>query len=393
MSSGLEFSLFLAGSICLLLWGSYTLRSAAEEAFSSRIRAFICSASQSRGRSFLCGMMSALILQSTTATILLTTSFISTGLLSLGVAIVVILGADLGSALAARVLFLDLSLLAPAALVAGLGLHRFSRTWKKMQLGRIFIGLGLMLLAIQLIRQVVAPVAAQPVPEYVIDFFQSVPWMILLACALATWLAHSSVAVILVIASVAGSELLSPELAIAAVLGANLGAGIIPLTLVNSRNSEAYSAVVANFLLRAFMAVLIMLLSPELSGYMSYLGDDPGIRVIHTHILVNVLLALLFVPMNARIAETSRKILEAWKPEKLVPGPHTPGSSLDPEMVKKPAQAITCARREAFRLADIGMYCLVTATRSASVIFSGVGGISTALPNSIRNLCSAVRTQ
>ncbi len=167
-------------------------------------------------------MISALILQSTTATILLTTSFISTGLLSLGVAIVVILGADLGSALAARVLFLDLSLLAPAALVAGLGLHRFSRTWKKMQLGRIFIGLGLMLLAIQLIRQVVAPVAAQPVPEYIIDFFQSVPWMILLACALATWLAHSSVAVILVIASVAGSELLSPELAIAAVLGANL---------------------------------------------------------------------------------------------------------------------------------------------------------------------------
>jgi phosphate:Na+ symporter len=85
---------------------------------------------------------------------------------------------------------------------------------------------------------------------------------------------------------------------------------------------------------------------------MSYLGDDPGIRVIHTHILVNVLLALLFVPMNVRIAESSRKILEAWKPEKLVPGPHTPGSSLDSEMVKKPAQAITCARREAFRLAD-----------------------------------------
>ena len=97
-------------------------------------------------------MVSALVLQSTTATILLATSFISTGLLTLGVAIVVIIGADLGSALAARILFLDLSFLSPMLLIAGLGLHRFSRTWKNMQLGRILIGLGLMLLAIQLIR-------------------------------------------------------------------------------------------------------------------------------------------------------------------------------------------------------------------------------------------------
>ena len=297
-------------------------------------------------------MVSALVLQSTTATILLATSFISTGLLTLGVAIVVIIGADLGSALAARILFLDLSFLSPMLLIAGLGLHRFSRTWKNMQLGRILIGLGLMLLAIQLIRQTVAPISAQPVSPELLDFFQSVPWMILLACAVATWLAHSSIAIILVIASIAGSGLISPELTIAAVLGANAGAGLIPLSLVNRRNTEAYSAVVANLMLRSGLAIFVMLMSPVLSPYVSYLGADVGIRAIYIHILFNIVLSILFVPFNSSIAKISRNFLQAWQPENLEPGYHIPGSSLDSGMIKNTRLAITCARREAFRLAD-----------------------------------------
>ena len=145
----------------------------------------------------------------------------------------------------------------------------------------------------------------------------SEPFLAILLAAILTWLAHSSVAIILVIASIAGSGLISPELTIAAVLGANAGAGLIPLSLVNRRNTEAYSAVVANLMLRSGLAIFVMLMSPVLSPYVSYLGADVGIRAIYIHILFNIVLSILFVPFNSSIAKISRNFLQAWQPENL----------------------------------------------------------------------------
>ena len=335
-----------------MLWGSYTIRAAVEKAYSDKIGAFIASASGSRLKSFFCGLGSALILQSTTATVMLTASFITSGLLSLGIAIVVILGADMGSAIAVRILFLDLSLLAPVLLFAGLCFHRFSHTWRRQQLGRIFIGLGLMLLSIQLIKQAIAPVAAEPLPDEILNLMDSAAWIALILAALATWLAHSSVAVILVIASMAEAGLMQPSLFLATLLGANIGSGMIPLFLVDRRHQETYSAVLANFSMRFGLAVVVYLLSFLVIRYIDVFGGSGGVQVINMHIAFNLTLALLFVPLNSRVAQFSTWLLNVRTPENLSPDTHSPGSGLDPDLVKKPKLALSCARREAFRLAD-----------------------------------------
>ena len=342
----------LAGSIALLLWGSYMVRAAVEKAYSAKIGAFIASAAGSRFKSFLCGLVSALILQSATATVMLTTSFITSGLLSLGIAIVIIIGADLGSALAVRILFLDLSFLSPLLLLAGLCFHRFARTWRGQQLGRIFIGVGLMLLSIQLIKQVIAPVANQPIPAEILELLNSVAWLSLILAALFTWLAHSSVAVILVIASMAEVGLLQPPLFIATLLGANIGSGLIALLLVNRRHAETYSAALANFVMRLGLALVAFMLSFMLIRLVGKFGGTGGVQVINMHIAYNLVLALMFIPLNNAVARFSNWLLSSGKQDGLAPDSHAPGSSLDPEFVNKPKLAISCARREAFRLAD-----------------------------------------
>ena len=342
----------LAGSIALLLWGSYMVRAAVEKAYSAKIGAFIASAAGSRLKSFLCGLVSALILQSTTATVMLTTSFITSGLLSLGIAIVIIIGADLGSALAVRILFLDLSFLAPLLLLSGLCWHRFARTWRGRQLGRIFIGVGLMLLSIQLIKQVIAPVANQPIPVEILALLDSAAWLGLILAALFTWLAHSSVAVILVIASMAEVGLLQPPLFIATLLGANIGSGLIALLLVNRRHAETYSAALANFVMRLGLALAAFMLSFMLIRWVGKFGGSGGIQVINMHIAYNLTLALMFIPLNNAVARFSKWLSGLGKQDGLAPDAHAPGSSLDPEFVNKPKLAISCARREAFRLAD-----------------------------------------
>jgi phosphate:Na+ symporter len=351
-SPKLLFILNLAGCVALLLWGSYMVRGAVEKAYSARIGAFIKGTSRSQLKSLFCGLVSALVLQSTTAAVMLTTSFVRAGLLALPVAIVIIIGADLGSAIAVRILFLDLSFLGPLLLFTGLCLHRFAGTWRKQQLGRICIGLGLMLLSIQLIRQLIGPMAANAVSSDFLVMLDSSPWFGLVLAALATWLAHSSVAVILIVASMSQAGVLGPEIFLALLLGANIGSGLIPLTLVSKRHSDSYSAVVANCLMRSGLAVVVMVVSPLLIENMGAFGESGGSQVVNIHITFNIVLALIFVPLSNFVADFSRRLLSSGSSELLKPDSHVPGSSLDPGLVSKPQMALSCARREAFRLAD-----------------------------------------
>ena len=351
-SPQLLFALNLAGGVCLLLWGSYTVRMAVEKAYAGRIGSLVSGATGSRLRAFAGGVFSAAVLQSATAAILLTTSLVTSGLLPLTTAVVVILGADLGSAIAVRVLYLDLSFLPPALLCIGLALHRLSANWRHQQLGRIFLGLGLILLSIQMLRQSVAPLADSPLPADLLAAFNALPLIALLASALFTWAAHSSVVVVLIIAALADAGMVGAPLFVFAVVGANIGAGLIALFLANPRHLDSYGAVLANFLMRAALGLVALAAADGIEAHLDALGATAGARVINAHLLFNGVLALVFVPLGARVARLARWLIASRNPEALAAEAIAPGAGLDPAAIAHPRQALSCARREAFRLAD-----------------------------------------
>ena len=351
-SPQLLFALNLAGGVCLLLWGSYTVRMAVEKAYAGRIGSLVSGTTGSRLRAFAGGVFSAAVLQSATAAILLTTSLVTSGLLPLTTAVVVILGADLGSAIAVRVLYLDLSFLPPALLCIGLALHRLSANWRHQQLGRIFLGLGLILLSIQMLRQSVAPLADSPLPADLLAAFNALPLIALLASALFTWAAHSSVVVVLIIAALADAGMVGAPLFVFAVVGANIGAGLIALFLANPRHLDSYGAVLANFLMRAALGLVALAAADGIEAHLDALGVTAGARVINAHLLFNGVLALVFVPLGARVARLARWLIASRNPEALAAEAIAPGAGLDPAAIAHPQQALSCARREAFRLAD-----------------------------------------
>ena len=352
MPEKLSFLLGVAGAVSLLLWGSYMVRAGVEKAYAARISGFISRASASKLKSFLCGMVSAIVLQSATATVMLTTTFVSSGMVGLTAAIVVIIGADLGSALAVRILFLDLSFVSPALLLAGLGFHRFSRTWQQKQLARVLVGLGLILLSIQLLKQLTLPLANEPLSEQLVFLLNSQSWIGLVLATLAAWLAHSSVAVVLIVATMAEVGVIDPPLFIALVLGANIGSGIIPLLLVSKNFNDAYAAVLANFAMRLFLALILFFSLAWILQHIDRLGGSGGSQVVTAHIIFNLLLGLIFVPLSKWVSKIVQYLLKSNPADSLAPSFQSPGSSLDYELVNKPKQALSCATREAFRLAD-----------------------------------------
>ncbi|MGB5705531.1 MAG: Na/Pi symporter, partial [Arenicellales bacterium] len=287
----------IAGSVCLLLWGSFTVRSSVERAFASRLNQLVSRASTASFAAVTAGLAAAIVMQSATATILLSTSLISAGTLSLTSAIGVVLGADLGSVIAARILFIDLSLLPPLLLIAGITLHLLSSTWRRRYLGRILVGLGLMLMAILWIKQIITPLTATPLPPDWLSVLSSVPWFSLLVFAILTWFAHSSVAVVLVIAALDQSGLLPLSLSVPMLLGANIGAGLIALPMVGGRETGPRAVVLCNLGLRISMAVALLLVLPWALEYPIFLTATPGARIVLLHIVFNLLLVILFVPI------------------------------------------------------------------------------------------------
>ncbi len=352
-NSAMPLIINMMGSICLLLWGSFTVRAAVERCFASALNQLVSRASGAPFKAVAGGIVAALLMQSATATILLATGLLSSGTLSLAATMGVILGADLGSAIATRVLSVDLSLLPPVLLVVGLCFHLFASTWRGKYVGRILIGLGLMLLAIVWMKQTITPLSASPLPDDWMSVLQSVPWFALAVVAVVTWLAHSSVAVVLVIAALAQSGLVPPSLYIPMLLGANLGAGLIALPLVGRRNPDARSVVMCNLGIRALLALAGLIAVPWLIDLLPHLGASPGTRVIMLHIGFNTLLVILFVPFAGALAGRIKNWLQSRETAHSPTAMTVAGAGLDPTLISHPTQALACARREAFRLGDL----------------------------------------
>jgi phosphate:Na+ symporter len=219
----------LMGGVALLLWGLHMVRSGVMRAFGSSLRRFLGTALQNRFLALLAGIGVTALLQSSTATGLLMTSFAARGLVDLVPALAVMLGANIGTTLIVQILSFDVSALAPILFLAGLLAFNVGGRTMTRDLGRVAIGLGLMLLSLHILIDTLAPAETAPSVRVVLAAITGEPVLCVLFAAVLTWAAHSSAAVVLLVMSLAYSHFVSPVAALALVLGANLGSAVNPL--------------------------------------------------------------------------------------------------------------------------------------------------------------------
>src|SRR5690606_14545400 len=157
------------------------------------------------------------------------TSFAATGLLGLVPGLAAMLGANVGTTIIVQLLSFDLNALAPTLILLGVWLFRRHEPGRRRDLGRLFIGLGLLMLALRELVLLFAPLQTAHLLEVILDALSGQPVIALLLAAALAWAAHSSLAVVVLIMSLAHSGLISAPLACALVLGANLGTAINPI--------------------------------------------------------------------------------------------------------------------------------------------------------------------
>ena len=339
----------LAGSVALLLWGVHMVGTGVQRAFGARLRSFLGSALRNRFKAFLAGMGVTAALQSSTATGLMVTGFTASGLIDLAPALAVMLGANVGTTLIVQVLSFDVAEIAPAFILVGVLLFRRASAGPR-DFGRVLIGLGLMLMALEQFIMLLRPYEDVPSLRLLLGAIATQPLLDVLLAAAVTWAAHSSVAVVLVVMSFAAQGLVPPMAAFALVLGANLGTAINPLLEGGVGDDPAARRLPIGNLLNRLIGVVIALAAlPCLSRLMVIVEPDNARAVANFHTAFNLVLALVFFPLLSPYA----RLLKRWLPTKL--DQNDPGRPiyLDPSAQETPVLALGGASREALRMADV----------------------------------------
>src|SRR6516162_8155213 len=277
--SGTLILLQLGGYVGLLLWGTHMVSTGVERGFGAELRQWLGRRLSPPGRgarlrAMMIGLAVTAVLQSSTATGLMATSFAARGALDLAPALAVMLGANLGSTLITQALAFDITAMAPLLVLIGVVLFRSSADGRGKNLGRVAIGFGLMLLALGALGRTLVAVETAPPFRAVLEALTGEPVLALLIAGALTWACHSSVAVVLLIASLAASGVIAPAASLALVLGANLGGTLPPLFEAGS--GVARRLPLGNLLVRGAGCIVALLLLAMIAGLLAHIEAAPA---------------------------------------------------------------------------------------------------------------------
>jgi phosphate:Na+ symporter len=346
--SGTIILLQLSGFVALLLWGMHMVHSGIVRAFGAGLRQFLTIGLTSRWKAFLAGLGITALLQSSTATALMSTSFIAAGLMSLVTALAVTLGANVGTTLIVQVLIFDVVAIAPVFVLAGLiAFKRGGKTWLH-DIGRASIGVGLILLALHEIIITIEPIEKADALRELVAIISADPLINVAVAALLTWAAYSSVAVVLLVMTLATQHILTPDAALAMVLGANLG-NVIPQFLAAGSSIEARRLALGNLIMRGAGCLIALPLLGWVTAAMAWLDASPARQVADFHTLFNVALAALFIGLLDPLAKICTRLLPSAS------AADDPGK---PQYIQAsanaaPSVALANAAREVLRMVDM----------------------------------------
>jgi phosphate:Na+ symporter len=339
----------LLAGVSLLVWGTHIVRTGILRLYGGPLRRLLRSSSDNRVAAFFAGVGVTGLIQSSTATALIVAAFAGQGLIGTAPALTVMLGADVGTSLVTVVLSFDLSWLAPFLIFVGVVLFLARQANTIGRFGRILIGLGLIIFALQWIGVAAKPVVQAEGTRVLFASLTGDVLLDMLVAAFFTILCYSSLAVVLLVATLAGLHIVALPVALGLVLGANLGSALLGMLSTLRSSPEARRVTLGNFLFKVIGCTIAIPLLGPIDRFIDGLGMSDNTEVVVFHFAFNVSLALIFIFWTERIARVAERMLPAR------PASDDPSKPrfLDVSALDTPALAIGNAAREALRIGDV----------------------------------------
>ena len=339
----------LLGSIALLLWATRQVKTGVQRAFGDKLRSILKMATKNHIIACLFGIGIAAALQSSTATGLLLVSFVSRNFMELAPSLAVMLGADIGSALVVQFLSFDLRAFVPALILIGVCAFMISNNTLIKQIGRIIIGLALMIMSLGMVVAASTSLRESAHLSFLMSLLNDEPFIALLISALLTWMLHSSVAMVLLISVITGSGVINLSLGLILLMGANIGAGLIPLVLGWNEPQMARRMLIGNLFFRCCGVIIVLISMPFIQYHTNSIQSESGQLIAFFHLAFNISLALIFIPS---VNLVSNILCHIFPDDPSQEAKTSDPLHLDENLLDQPQLALGAASREVMRLAE-----------------------------------------
>lgn len=339
------------GGITLLLWGCRMVRTGVTRAYGADLQQMIARWSNNRAKALGCGVAVGTALQSSTATALLLTGFVGQEAITVATALAILLGADFGAALAAAMFSSGISQVWPIVGFVGYLVHANfdSRSIVLKNFGRILIGLGLLLFGLQTIGGSAANLAQSTVVASAIEAIAREPVLAILVGASITWLAHSSLAIVLLLIALATGGSISTEALYPVLLGINVGAALPAISATMTETATVRRVPLGNFIFRLTGAIIALPLLPLITDTLAAFELNPAARIIVLHLAFNAALCAGFILLIKPVADLTQRILPEQAHSAAPFGP----KFLDDKLLATPSAALGAATRETLRMGEL----------------------------------------
>ena len=339
----------LLAAIALLVWGTHIVRKGVLRVFGENLRQILARSFGNRFTAALSGLGVTSVVQSSTATCLIVASFVGSGIVGTAAALAVMLGADVGTAMMAVVFSFDLSWLSPLLIFIGVVMFISRQDNTVGRIGRVLIGLGLIILALQLIVQATRPLTASPEVRALLAALPQEVLLDIVVGAVLTVLSYSSLAIVLLTATLAAQDVLPTSVALGLVLGANVGSGLLAVLVTAGGPAVLRRLPIGNLIFKTSGALLAIPLLPiALAELQRHVGPVHQ-QVVLFHLGFNLLLLLTFIGLTGPTASLVERLL----PKSDANGGASRPRHLDKVALGTPSLAISCAAREALHQADV----------------------------------------
>ncbi|AFL52230.1 phosphate:Na+ symporter [Sinorhizobium fredii] len=346
----------LFGAVALLLFGLSLVKEGVTRAFGSRLRAGLARGTSGSLRAFATGLVATLALQSSTATALMTASFVEKGLVKSRMAQIVLLGANLGTAMTAWIVAIGIGWLAPLFILAGVMMHRMSQSSARQGGGFALVGVGLMLLSLELLGTATEPMReSEALGAFLGMLDNALPVAMLISAALA-FASSSSLAIVMLVLSLSSAGVLSAGLTVALVLGANLGGAIPPVIATLAAAPGARRVTLGNLIVRGIGCLIALPLAGINAEMLQSLPLPRQNLPVDVHLLFNLVVALIAWPFAGLLSRMMSRLI----PDEEVS--ETGPRYLDVAALDTPVMALSGATREVLRVGDLIEAMLIRAS-------------------------------
>lgn len=353
----------LIGGLALFLFGMNSMSDALQKAAGEKMKKILGFLTRNPIMGALAGALVTAVLQSSSATTVMVIGFVSAGLMSLPQAISVIFGANIGTTMTAQLMAFKISNYIYPIIFIGFMLNFVEKKEKVKNIGMVIFSFGLLFEGIEIMGEVMKPLAGSPVFVDLMGKVSSVPVLGVVLGAVMTLVVQSSSATIAVLqnfASQAGPDGVSSVIgltgAIPILLGDNIGTTITALLASIGQSKNAKRTAIAHSIFNISGSCVFIFLIPWFAKFVQFIspkGNEVDVisrQIANAHTTFNIVCTLVWLPLIPLMVKIVTTIIRG--DDKVQKTAFEP-KYLDMKVVEQPAAAMVLVSKELNRLSEL----------------------------------------